>query len=103
MYFFHYCEGGNHDWHLKSEAISKLITPHPSKRFEPGDHYYLFVDFATIEEAAAAQTALDGQDGPWGGKLRLGRARGESTKMISDRQKLASQNEDPETADVSAA
>ncbi|EED15566.1 ribonucleoprotein, putative [Talaromyces stipitatus ATCC 10500] len=84
------------------EAISKLITPHPSKRFEPGDHYYLFVDFATIEDAAAAQTALDGQNGPWGGKLRLGRARGESTKMISDRQKLASQNEVPETATVSA-
>lgn len=85
------------------EAISKLISPHPSKRFEPGDHYYLFVDFATIDEAAAAQAALDGQDGPWGGKLRLGRARGESTKVISDRQKLASQHEETDIGAVPAA
>lgn len=73
---------------MHSEAVSKLISPHPSKRFDPGDHYYLFVDFASIEEAAAAQTALDGQEGPWGGKLRLGRARGESTKVSADRQKV---------------
>lgn len=24
--------------------------------------------------------ALDGQDGPWGGKLKLGKARGDSSK-----------------------
>lgn len=63
-----------------SEAISKLISPHPSKRFEPGDHYYTFVDFAHAGEATAAMNALDGQDGPWGGKVKIGKARGDSSK-----------------------
>jgi hypothetical protein len=88
-----------------SEAITKLISPHPSKRFEPGNHYYLFVDFATVEEASAAQIALDGQEGPWGGKVRLGRARGESWKPEERQRWAASQKEEiPEpAAAVSAA
>ncbi|KAL1983673.1 hypothetical protein VTN96DRAFT_10102 [Rasamsonia emersonii] len=62
------------------EAISKLISPHPSKRFEPGNHYYLFVDFASADEASAAKASLNGQEGPWGGKIKIGHARGESWK-----------------------
>ncbi|GAD94512.1 ribonucleoprotein, putative [Paecilomyces variotii No. 5] len=63
------------------EAISKVISPHLSKRFEPGDHYYLFVDFPSSDEAQAALSALDGQVGPWGGKLKVSKAKGESRKV----------------------
>ncbi|KAL2847452.1 hypothetical protein BJY01DRAFT_165753 [Aspergillus pseudoustus] len=60
-----------------STNITKLFTPHPAKRFEPGDHYYLFVDFATVEEAQNAMAALNGVEGPWGSGIRVQRARGE--------------------------
>ncbi|CRG89009.1 6-phosphofructo-2-kinase [Talaromyces islandicus] len=81
------------------EAVSKLISPHPSKRFEAGDHYYLFVDFASADEATAAQAALDGQDGPWGGKIRVGKARGESWKPDERRKWTPTQTNDaPESA-----
>ncbi|KAK1981849.1 RNA recognition domain-containing protein [Colletotrichum cereale] len=42
-------------------AISKRITPHESTRSMPGNHHYCFVDFATVEEAAAAVKALNGK------------------------------------------
>ncbi|OKL61857.1 hypothetical protein UA08_03045 [Talaromyces atroroseus] len=84
------------------EAITKLISPHPSKRFEPGNHYYLFVDFASVEEAAAAQVALDGQEGPWGGKVRLGRARGESWKP-EERQRWAASRKEEVSSEPAAA
>ncbi|KAL4790711.1 hypothetical protein BDV19DRAFT_331714 [Aspergillus venezuelensis] len=58
--------------------VSKLFTPHPAKRFEPGDHYYLFVDFETVEETQAAMAALNGVEGPWGAPVRVQRARGEN-------------------------
>ncbi|KAL4892404.1 hypothetical protein BDV59DRAFT_179844 [Aspergillus ambiguus] len=60
------------------ENISKQFSPHPAKRFEPGDHYYLFVDFNSVEDAQAAMDALNGKEGPWGAGLRVQRARGES-------------------------
>lgn len=64
---------------MGSENISKQFTPHPGKRFEPGDHYYLFVDFSSVEEAQAAMDAMNGKEGPWGASLRVQRARGEKT------------------------
>ncbi|KAJ5126367.1 hypothetical protein N7526_008544 [Penicillium atrosanguineum] len=63
-----------------SEAISKLFAPHPAKRFDPGDHYYLFVELNTAEEAQRATDTLNGQTGPWGGSLRVNRARGPSQR-----------------------
>ncbi|KAK2049402.1 RNA recognition domain-containing protein [Colletotrichum somersetense] len=42
-------------------AISKRITPHESTRSMPGNHHYCFVDFATVDEAAAAIKALNGK------------------------------------------
>ena len=63
-----------------SENVSKLFAPHPAKRFEPGEHYYLFVDFSSVEEAQKAMETLNGQQGPWGGPLRVQRARGITTK-----------------------
>ncbi|KAL5340383.1 hypothetical protein BJX70DRAFT_125583 [Aspergillus crustosus] len=58
--------------------ITKLFTPHPAKRFDAGDHYYLFVDFATVEETQNAMAALNGAEGPWGTPIRVQRARGET-------------------------
>lgn len=65
---------------LSSTNVSKLFTPHPAKRFEPGNHYYLFVDFATVEETQNAMAALNGAEGPWGSGIRVQRARGETWK-----------------------
>ena len=59
-----------------SEKVSKLFSPHPAKRFEPGEHYYLFVDLSSVEEAQRALNTLNGQQGPWGGPMRVQRARG---------------------------
>ncbi|RAK74992.1 RNA-binding protein [Aspergillus fijiensis CBS 313.89] len=60
------------------ENVSKQFAPHPAKRFEPGDHYYLFVDFDSVDEAENAMGALHRQEGPWGSMLRVQRARGET-------------------------
>lgn len=57
-----------------SENVSKLFAPHPAKRFEPGDHYYCFVDLRSEDEAQRAMDTLNGQLGPWGGQLRVRRA-----------------------------
>ncbi|KAI9765709.1 MAG: hypothetical protein M1840_007142 [Geoglossum simile] len=66
---------------LSSDAVSKIISPHPSKRSQPGDHYYLFVDFPTAEEADAAVKTLNGRTLPWGGRAIISKARGESRKL----------------------
>lgn len=63
-----------------SEAVSKLFAPHPAKRFEPGDHYYLFVELNSAKEAQRAMDTLNGQTGPWGGPLRVNRARGSNQR-----------------------
>ncbi|KAJ6127601.1 hypothetical protein N7523_003213 [Penicillium sp. IBT 18751x] len=65
---------------FRVEAISKLFAPHPAKRFDPGDHYYLFVELDTAEETQRAMDTLNGQTGPWGGPLRVNRARGPSQR-----------------------
>lgn len=41
-------------------TISKLISPHESKKDLPGDHHYLFVDLARPEDAEIAIESLDG-------------------------------------------
>lgn len=58
--------------------VSKVFAPHPAKRFEPGEHNYLFVELASVEEARRAMDGLNGLVGPWGGPLRVQGARGES-------------------------
>lgn len=80
-----------------SENVSKLFTPHPSKRFEPGDHYYLFVDFSSVEEAQDAMNTMNGKEGPWGANLRVQRARGETWR--DDRSKIPS----TQTTEIPAA
>ena len=70
-----------------SEAVSKLISPHPSTAEKPGSHYYLFVDFSSAETAAAAAQALDGSPTQWGGTLRVNIARNNANRKV-DREQL---------------
>ncbi|KAJ5927912.1 hypothetical protein N7466_006868 [Penicillium verhagenii] len=67
------------------EKVSKLFSPHPAKRFEPGEHYYLFVDLGSVEEAQRALNTLNGQQGPWGGPIRVQRARGTTITKPEER------------------
>ncbi len=62
------------------DAVSKIISPHESKKALPGNHYYLFVDFKSALEAAQAQKKLNGKF-MFGGKLRIDVARGNSRKI----------------------
>ena len=55
--------------------VSRLIAPHESKIAEPGNHHYCFVDFDTSEDADGALQAYAGQESPWGGELRINKAR----------------------------
>lgn len=58
------------------QAVSKLLSPHPSKIVEPGNHYYTFVDLERAEDVDVVIAALDGQEGSWGpGGVRVNKAR----------------------------
>lgn len=61
-------------------TISKLISPHESKKDLPGDHHYLFVDLAKAEDAEIAIESLDGPgkiEAEWVGRegLKVNKAR----------------------------
>ena len=61
--------------------MSKIISPHPSTRDVPGDHFYLFVDLPTSTEADAAVKALNGKYlGLEGNLLRVAKAKEDSWK-----------------------
>lgn len=49
------------------QAVSKIIWPHPSKRAEPGTHFYCFVDLSTAKEAEEAARTLNESKTPHGG------------------------------------
>jgi RNA recognition motif-containing protein len=57
------------------EAISKIISPHESKKELPGNHYYCFVDFASVEDAKNAAAKFDNSESPWGGELKVRQAK----------------------------
>jgi RNA recognition motif-containing protein len=57
------------------EAVSKIISPHESKKELPGNHYYCFVDFATTEDAKQAAAQFDNVESPWGGELKVRQAK----------------------------
>ncbi|PQE33751.1 hypothetical protein CJF32_00009981 [Rutstroemia sp. NJR-2017a WRK4] len=65
------------------QVVSKLISPHPSKMEEGGNHYYCFVDLATPAQVDAAIKMFDGNE--WG--LRVSRASGVSGKAM-ERQRI---------------
>jgi len=58
-------------------AVSKIISPHPSKAEEPGNHHYCFVDMNTLEDVEGAVERLNGVETEWG-LLRVGRAKDNS-------------------------
>lgn len=60
---------------IELAAVSKIISPHESKKSEPGDHYYLFVDLANAEDIDRAIETLDGAEVPWGGNVKINRAK----------------------------
>ncbi|KAK4615935.1 hypothetical protein CLAFUW4_10256 [Fulvia fulva] len=65
------------------QAVSKIISPHPSMHNEPGSHYYCFVDLATAEQAEQAKRLLDGALTLYGGlfKISLSRKSHRPTKV----------------------
>jgi len=65
---------------FKVETVSKVIAPHESKLGTPGNHYYCFVDLASVDEAQAAAAALDGVESPWGGNLKINAAKARTTE-----------------------
>ncbi|EXJ80087.1 hypothetical protein A1O3_08373 [Capronia epimyces CBS 606.96] len=74
-------------------AVSKLISPHPSKVAggEPGDYYYCFVDLARAEDVETVIEKLAGAQGSWGGNLRVGRAREQRERGGPERKVLREQ------------
>lgn len=70
------------EWEV--DAVSKIISPHESKKAEPGNHHYVFVDFKDELEAADAVKKLDGTY-KFGGKLRVNIAKGGQSKKIEAR------------------
>ena len=56
---------------FRLEAVSKIISPHESKRNVPGSHYYCFVDLPTAEDAQAAVQKLDGTVTRYGGTYKV--------------------------------
>ena len=57
------------DWPI--EAVSKIISPHPSTYGKPGEHHYCFVDLPTSEIAEQAARALNNTKGPHGGPYKI--------------------------------
>jgi hypothetical protein len=66
------------------DAVSKIISPHESKKDQPGNHYYVFVDFKDGLEAADAVKKLDGTF-KFGGKLKINHAKGGQSSKIGTR------------------
>jgi RNA recognition motif-containing protein len=67
-------------------AVSKLISPHPSKASEPGNHYYCFVDLASAEEADRAIDALNGREVEGWGAIRVSKARDNRDRKVNREQ-----------------
>lgn len=67
-------------------AVSKMISPHPSKASEPGNHYYCFVDFATPEEAERAMEALNGREVEGWGAIRVNKAKNNLDRKVNREQ-----------------
>ena len=70
------------------EAVSKIISPHPSKSEEPGSHHYCFVDLASKEEVDQAVEQLDGSPTPWEGTFKVNRARDKTTRKVFREQNI---------------
>ncbi|KAK4940266.1 hypothetical protein LTR10_019586 [Elasticomyces elasticus] len=79
------------DEQITPTAVSKLVSPHTvrnptagSNLGEPGNLYYCFVDLARAEDVDVVIQKLDGQQGSWGGNLRVNRARNADRKVTRE-------------------
>lgn len=68
------------------QTVSKIISPHPSKAEEPGNHYYLFVDLVSSDDVTAATRKLDRTESPFGGELRVSRAKDNRDRKVTREQ-----------------
>jgi RNA recognition motif-containing protein len=68
------------------EIIGKMCSPHKSKKEDPGNHYYCFVDLRTKEEAEEAAAELDGIE-KWNWKIIVGPSYDRSAKL-QERQRV---------------
>jgi hypothetical protein len=66
------------------QAVSKMISPHPSTKSKPGNHHYCFVDLATVEDAEQAELAINGRDTPYGGKYRVAKSNKLPSKLMRE-------------------
>jgi RNA recognition motif-containing protein len=66
------------------QAVSKVIWPHPSTKYKPGDHHYCFVDLATAEEAQEAALLFNGRVTPYGGRYRVSPSSKLPSKLIRE-------------------
>ncbi|TGO53114.1 hypothetical protein BOTNAR_0304g00080 [Botryotinia narcissicola] len=66
------------------EVVSKLISPHPSKVEEGGNHYYCFVDLANNTQVNDAVKMFDGNE--WG--LKVSRASGGASGKVVEKQRI---------------
>jgi hypothetical protein len=73
------------DANVTPTAVSKLISPHPSKATEPGNHHYCFVDLERAEDMDVVITKLNGCEGSWGGSVRVNRAKEQRERGPGDR------------------
>lgn len=81
-----------------SEAISKVISPHVRMRAQPGNHYYVFVDMESPEEANRAKETLNGPGEVMACPVRISMAKGDSHKP-AEREQWRAQHE-PAATDI---
>lgn len=67
---------------IEVASVSKLIAPHESKKDQPGDHHYLFVELSRAEDLEPGIDALDGKPSGLGGEgtLRVNKAREQQSR-----------------------
>ena len=80
-----------------SECVSKVIVPPTRDRAKAQkrgwDDRFLFVDFATAEEAGHAVSTMNGVLS-WGVKIRVAKNRGGNSWKVDERRDFAEQPED---------
>ena len=81
---------------MVSECVSKVIVPPTHDRARAGkrgwDDRFLFVDFATAEEASHAVNTMNGVHS-WGVKIRVAKNRGGDSWKVDERQDFDEQRE----------
>jgi RNA recognition motif-containing protein len=64
-------------------AVSKMISPHPSKASDPGNHYYCFVDLANADDVERAIEALNGREIEGWGAIRVNKAKNNQDRKVN--------------------